>query len=349
MSGVGFNFAEHKSDMKYNDIILSQENLNALKDFYSKFSEFINHDLYLSGISYAGIHIPNLAYRIHQHNVMAEINHEHKINLKGMIIGNGLSDFHVDCYPALYKIAVHHQLMSKELYDIFEENKCATYFLNVIPPHLPPPCYDAVLKFSKLTEGVNWFNFYEEHTSSRLDEPSMGETIIDGERKTYQRGYKITDFAKWMKGYVSEIGPIFGEASSDYLNRQDVRKALHIPSYTQPWENCITNKNFNFTLQEEGSIWIYPLLKSIGIKIHIFSGTTDGIVPTYGTQQWIKSLDWDIIKEWHPWIIDDQIIGYNQFYDGMNFTTILGIGHDVLNFHKETLELLEAFIYEKEL
>jgi hypothetical protein len=29
-----------------------------------------------------------------------------------------------------------------------------------------------------------------------------------------------------------------------------------------------------------------------------YSGDTDGAVPTFGTQQWIRKLGWTITKEW---------------------------------------------------
>ena len=42
------------------------------------------------------------------------------------------------------------------------------------------------------------------------------------------------------------------------------------------------------------------------IQILIYSGDTDGAVPTYGTERWIKDLNWDVVKDWTPWTPDEK-------------------------------------------
>jgi carboxypeptidase C (cathepsin A) len=51
------------------------------------------NSLYLSGLGYAGIHAPYLLHRIHTYNQasMRDAN-KLKLNLKGMMIFNGLTD-----------------------------------------------------------------------------------------------------------------------------------------------------------------------------------------------------------------------------------------------------------------
>jgi carboxypeptidase C (cathepsin A) len=81
--GVGFsqsNFSEAS------DKSTTKASLAALVDFFHvKFPEYAANDFYLSGESYAGIYIPNLATAILVHNVKYDQN----INLKGFILGNG--------------------------------------------------------------------------------------------------------------------------------------------------------------------------------------------------------------------------------------------------------------------
>ena len=75
----------------------------------------------------------------------------------------------------------------------------------------------------------------------------------------------------------------------DYLNREDVRKLLHImdKSKIPVFEACVTDPTWKYHIQKEGSSYLYNLLKSAGVKIIVFSGTTDLMVPTYGTERWI--------------------------------------------------------------
>jgi serine carboxypeptidase-like clade 2 len=81
---------------------------------------------------------------------------------------------------------------------------------------------------------------------------------------------------------------------SDYLNREDVRKALNIPSSIQAWVEC-NHENIDYKKLEEGSFWLYPILKSANLRILIFSGDTDGAVPHIGTQEWIKLLKLPVV------------------------------------------------------
>ena len=37
------------------------------------------------------------------------------------------------------------------------------------------------------------------------------------------------------------------------------------------------------------------------LRILIFSGDVDGIVPVMGTRQWLASLQLPIVEEWRPW------------------------------------------------
>ena len=61
---------------------------------------------------------------------------------------------------------------------------------------------------------------------------------------------------------------------------------------------CVsTEDGFNYEPQQEGSIDIYTQLKG-KYRMLKYSGDTDGAVPTFGTQQWIRKLNWDITKEW---------------------------------------------------
>lgn len=59
--------------------------------FTSKFPEYRNNPFLISGESYAGKYIPDLASRIDRHNLQTKA--DDKINLKAVFIGNGVMDF----------------------------------------------------------------------------------------------------------------------------------------------------------------------------------------------------------------------------------------------------------------
>jgi carboxypeptidase C (cathepsin A) len=68
-AGVGFSICDNGDECWFDDESVSHDNLAALNYFLEvKFPEFKDNDIYISGESYAGIYVPYLAYRIHEHN-----------------------------------------------------------------------------------------------------------------------------------------------------------------------------------------------------------------------------------------------------------------------------------------
>ena len=345
-AGVGFSYAEGESDRKFNDLLSSHDNLEAVKSFYAKFPEYEPNGLYITGESYAGIYVPYLAMRIHQHNEMTKLNHRTPINLKGIAVGNGATDWNYDTTPSYLPMAYNHQLMDGELYDVFVENNCTWFFQDVMEGHHPQVCQDAMSEFNKNTARINWYDIYRKVYDSALSEP-IGETVIDGETRYYKRGISMSEYTPWLKEFYGDSAPTIGDSVADYLNREDVRKALHIPSSIQTWQGCAGGSGgFSYTLQKEGSVWIYQLLKSAGYEILKFSGDTDGAVPTYGSERWIRDLHWSVEKDWTPWLVDNQVAGYTKKYDGLTFTTIHGVGHMAPQWKRqEVTEMITAFVH----
>jgi carboxypeptidase C (cathepsin A) len=61
-------------------------------DFFKKFPEYTANGFWIAGESYAGKYIPDLAVLIDQYNQFNE-SKTFKINLKGIMIGNGIMTF----------------------------------------------------------------------------------------------------------------------------------------------------------------------------------------------------------------------------------------------------------------
>ena len=93
---VGFSYinSTDEEDLRTDDNTTARDNLNALLSFFEKFPELREKDFYITGESYAGIYVPILAYRVLEYNEKAE--EGKKINLKGIAVGNGVSDWKYD-------------------------------------------------------------------------------------------------------------------------------------------------------------------------------------------------------------------------------------------------------------
>lgn len=84
------------------------------------------------------------------------------------------------------------------------------------------------------------------------------------------------------------------------------------------------------------------------VRIMKYSGDTDGAVPTYGTRQWIKGLNWAVEEEWRPWFTDEQVSGYVEKYDGLDFVTVKGVGHMAPQWARQPVQdLMLAWIHNE--
>eukprot|EP00729_Bicosta_minor_P015334 gene15334-21959_t len=80
---------------QWNDTSQAEAYAHTLTAFYKEFPEYVSNDLYMTGESYAGQYLPNIAHFI----LNTEPFHS-KINLKGMALGNacwGGNATHVEC------------------------------------------------------------------------------------------------------------------------------------------------------------------------------------------------------------------------------------------------------------
>ena len=81
---------------------------------------------------------------------------------------------------------------------------------------------------------------------------------------------------------------------------------------------------------------LYGQLLHRGLKVLIFSGDTDSVCSTIGTQNWLYDIpDIKVLSHWREWSIDPresewQTAGYiTKFSGGLTFSTIRNAGHEV--------------------
>ncbi|XP_014672174.1 PREDICTED: probable serine carboxypeptidase CPVL [Priapulus caudatus] len=86
--GTGFSFTRHDAGYARTQRDVAADLYEALRQFFTLFSDFRARDFYVTGESYAGKYVPAIAYVIDQRNPSADTH----INLKGVAIGDGLCD-----------------------------------------------------------------------------------------------------------------------------------------------------------------------------------------------------------------------------------------------------------------
>lgn len=91
--GTGFSFTESDDGFATNETQVGQELLIALQQFFVLFPKLQKNAFFVSGESYAGKYIPAIGYAIYQDSKRTTFDPlKPKINLKGLAIGNGLTD-----------------------------------------------------------------------------------------------------------------------------------------------------------------------------------------------------------------------------------------------------------------
>merc|ERR1719272_1682613 len=335
-----------QSACSWNDTSQAEAYAHTLMAFYAKFPAFATNDLYLTGESYAGQYVPNIAYWITENAP--------KIPLKGIAVGNGCwggDATNVDCNGANsdqndLDMYFGKGLVSKPLYE--EANKVCNF------PHVGPIC-DAVLE--KVSVEVGPHNVYDIYDNC----PNTGEWLKRSGKsmrwlKQYLRaqmssGIHTSDTKKELPGMSGGYDWSCGGmgAMADYFNRKDVQQALHLDP---PGAS-----DFRYHSSGPASVTLYP--KFVGkLRVLIYNGDSDACVPYKGNEEWTEGLaQQGVIKEnksWHPWFADgvaNMPAGYSTTYTvpgesfDFSFVTIRLAGHMVPAFQPNSaLSFFKRFL-----
>ncbi|KAJ6368235.1 hypothetical protein OIU78_000756 [Salix suchowensis] len=92
-AGVGFSYSNRSSDLlDTGDIRTAKDSLEFLVGWMNRFPRYKHREVYLTGESYAGHYVPQLAREIMMYNKRSK----HPINLKGFMVGNAVTDNYYD-------------------------------------------------------------------------------------------------------------------------------------------------------------------------------------------------------------------------------------------------------------
>lgn len=356
-AGVGYSYADTPAGYVTDDLDTAQANLNALLDFYAGFPEFAQLPLRLTGESYAGIYIPQLAKAIVDHNNAGA---GQKVPLSGIAVGNGCTGTEVGACGEKTAAGVHFEFLHNR--NLFSD-KLYQHVKQVCPDDfatLSKDCLDGLAQVHKAVGRVNVYDIYS--TCGPLnglasdDAASCGDDMpgcqdddagaagsragsvagLWSRRPTTATEQAIAD-ALVAHGVTPGPGP--AECGDDSLmriwfNRADVRAALHVASETVTgrWSDCTDKVKYTSTVKNEPRD-TYPLLIKAGLDILIYSGDVDACVPIIATEAWVEGMNLPVKQEWAPYYYQlnntPQVAGYCTLYEGMSFCTVRGAGHMV--------------------
>ncbi|ONK69543.1 uncharacterized protein A4U43_C05F24080 [Asparagus officinalis] len=313
-AGVGFSYSNTSSDYKLSgDKRSADDSYSFILNWLERFPQYKARDFYISGESYGGHYIPELASTILANN---QNTNNTVINLKGVAIGNAYIDGNINT-KGMYNYYWTHALISDEAYgDI--QSKCTfanqNYTIN---------CKNALRSASAEVGHIDDYDIY----APLCHNPSQS-----------------TGFSS-----VKEYDPCAGYYVDAYLNLPEVQKAFHanITKLPYPWSVCSSFIGFG-SIWIDSPATVLPTIKDLitsGLRVWLYSGDQDSVCPVSSTRDLISILDLDIESSWRPWHVDDEVGGYAVGYKGLTFTTVRGAGHMVPSFQpKRALTMITSFL-----
>ncbi|XP_055686489.1 venom serine carboxypeptidase [Lutzomyia longipalpis] len=297
--GTGFSFTDDDKGYSSNE---SEVGINlhlALEQFFKVFPDIRGNPFWVTGESYGGKYVPALTHRIHKMNEHAAENE--KINLKGMAIGNGLSDpLHQLKYgDYLFQLG----LIDANGRDLFHEyEKRGVDAINKRDFNAAFDIFDELINMDQLPSGSlfknltgfeTYFN-YLKSTDSGIDDNNMGK----------------------------------------FLQRADVRKAIHVGNCTfhdTSGENKV-EEHLKLDVMDTVAPWVSEILAEY--RVCIYNGQLDVIVAYPLTVNYLSQLKFKDREAYlkaprYVWRVDKDIAGYAKEAGNLVEVMVRNAGHMV--------------------
>ncbi|XP_072975427.1 serine carboxypeptidase-like 27 [Typha angustifolia] len=321
-AGVGFSYSNTSLDLYTSgDMKTAMDAYAFLVNWFERFPQYKHREFYVAGESYSGHYVPQLSQIIYQRNKGIQ---NPIINLKGFMVGNAVTDDYHD-YVGTFEYWWTHGLISD-----------ATYHKLRVTCNLQSSQHPSV------------------ECVKNLDAASTEEGNIDP-YSIYTRPCNSTASLKlslrgrypWMSRAYDPCTERYAKA---YYNRPEVQKALHanITGIHYQWDTCSDIVGTYWADSPRSMLPIYRELIAAGLRIWVYSGDTDAVVPVTATRYSIDALKLPTIINWYPWYDKGKVGGWSQVYKGLTFVTIAGAGHEVpLHRPRQALILFRHFLQNK--
>lgn len=274
--------------------------------FFTQFPEYAEQDFHIAGESYAGHYIPVFASEILSHK-------DRNINLKSVLIGNGLTD-------GLTQYEYYRPMACGEggWPAVLDEGECQSMD-NSLPrcQSLIENCYESGSVWSCVPASI--------YCNNALIGPYQrtGQNVYDIRGKCEDSG----NLCYPQLGYITK-----------FLNDKDVMAELGVE--VDSYDSCNFDINRNFLFQGD---WMQPFHRLVPklleqIPVLIYAGDADYICNWLGNQGWTEALEWPGKKDFNradvqsltlPGASSKDEYGKVKASGNFSFMRIYGAGHMV--------------------
>lgn len=321
-AGVGFSYSNTTSDLyTAGDSRTAEDAYRFLQRWYNRFPQYKYRDFYIAGESYAGHYVPQLSQVIYRRNNRIA---NPVMNFKGFMVGNAVTDDYYD-FIGTFEYWWTHGLISDSTYKSLNDS-CR----HESSTHLSAACNWALNVANSEFGNIDPYSIYTHPCNTT------------GEMRRNLRGHY-----PWMK---RAYDPCTERYSKEYFNLPEVQKALHANKTKIPyaWDTCSNIVGDKWADSPISMLPIYQELIEAGLRIWVYSGDTDAVVPVTATRYSLDALKLPTVTKWYPWYHKRSVGGWSEVYKGLTFVTIRGAGHEVpLHRPRQAFILFHHFLKNK--
>ncbi|KAK0484113.1 Alpha/Beta hydrolase protein [Armillaria luteobubalina] len=300
--------------------------------FFEMFTQFQGRALHMAGESYGGWFLPLFAAAVYDNNALLWGNGWPPINLRSVMIGNGLTDsitmissyYNMECTPVSIPPTLNistcitikstisrcEKWMQDACIDVFDSINCG-----------------AAYSFCRTAIGTPY-------ARTRMNPYDMSHEC-DGD-------YFETGCYPMMKHI------------SAYLSLPFMRSLLGVdPEVPQDFSSCNSNIITSFHSSQDElhptstKAHLSALLKH-DIKVLIYAGANDWVCNWVGNEWWMLALEWSRQKEFvwerlREWYVGGKVAGKTRSAKGLTFATVDGAGHFVISYYRGFAIFFDAF------
>lgn len=287
--GTGYSYTENLAGYARNQIDIATNLIEALKQFYKLFPEIMTNPFYIGGESYAGKYVPALSHAIHENNIKLP---KSRINLKGLIIANGIID------------PINQLEFGEYLYQLgFIDFKALATF---------------TATQNKAAESIK-----QNDTLSAL--LYMSE-LVNTNGCLF---YNLTNFSAFhnylkLDGYNKEFDIV-----TDFMNKSDIHKYLHVGDRT--FYSAVTTNVLNYLLLDIEASVIHWLVEAIKYyKVLLYNGQLDLLAFCESAEKLLRNSNftdkYDLAQR-KIYTVDNEPAGFYKTIENLTHVCVRLAGH----------------------
>ncbi|XP_053595933.1 retinoid-inducible serine carboxypeptidase-like isoform X2 [Microplitis demolitor] len=305
--GVGFSFVENDSLMAKNNTQIAQDLVICIKKFLETIPEFGNVPTYIVGESYGGKMAVEFALLWSQ----AQNNGNIRSKLKGLAIGDSPISFRkiVRSLPSY--------LLNMGLIDRIDQRDINRSVNKILISITKEKWVDAFANYKNM-----WNTIY-----NVVDNVDVYNIL----KKTNPTNNSSNNYN--FPQVKSPSNPVNISSLIQKLMENDVKKALGLNGTYNLYSNRVSMKLMNDYMKPVTDI-VERLLLKTDLKIFVYTGQFDMVVPSPSTLAWMRKLKWNNAKAWRQasrvsFSVNNIIEGFVKEYGNLKLYWINRSGHMV--------------------